>query len=327
MKDVALVGLPSSGKTTVFEAVVRAHLGHGERREHLAVVGVPDERVETLARLYGSAKATHAQVRLHDVPSLDARSVGIARTVDGLACVLRAFGPDADPARDLASVRSELGVADLGTVEHVKERIRKRAQTGDREARFELEAAERAEAVLSDGRWLSEEKWPGDAERLVRLWTPLTMKPVLNVVNADESWQNGSAVPEPRVIIRGQLEAEAAELAPDEAAELLAAYGVAGTAASEFVRGVYEALGLVTFFTANEREAHAWAVPRGAKAPRAAGTVHSDFERGFIRAERVGFDDLSEAGSVEAAKQRGLVRLEGKDYEVREGDVLFIRHS
>jgi hypothetical protein len=327
VKDVALVGLPSSGKTTVFEAVVRAHLGHGERREHLAVVSVPDERVETLARLYGSSKATLAQVRLHDVPGLDAHSVGIARTADGLACVLRAFGPDADPTRDLASVRSELAVADLGTVEHVKERVAKRAQTGDREAKLELEAAERAEAALSEGRWLSEEAWSPEAVRLVRLWTPLTMKPVLNVVNADESFDGDDAVAEPRVVIRGQLEAEAADLEPDEAAELLFAYGVDGTAASGFVRGVYEALGLVTFFTANEREAHAWAVPQGAKAPQAAGVVHSDFERGFIRAERVGFDDLSEAGSVDAAKQRGLVRLEGKDYEVREGDVLFIRHS
>lgn len=327
MKDVAIVGLPASGKTTVFEAVVRAHLGHGERREHVAVVAVPDERVPTIARLYGSAKATQAQLRLHDVPGLDARSIGMARTVDGLACVLRAFGPDADPARDLSSVRAELAVHDLATVEHVKERAAKRARTGDKEAKVEVEAAERAEVVLNDGRWLSEEPWTPELERIVRLWTPLTMKPTLSVVNTDETQDPAPIANGTMVLIRGQLEAEAAELPDEEATELLAAFGVEEPAAASFVRGVYESLGLVTFFTANEHEARAWAVPRGAKAPQAAGTVHSDFERGFIRAERVAFDDLVEAGSPEAAKQKGLVRIEGKDYEVREGDVLFIRHS
>ena len=326
VKDVAIIGLPSAGKTTVFEAVVRTHLGYGERREHVAVIEVPDDRVCVLARMYGSAKATHARLRLHDVPGLDARSIAMARTADALACVLRAFGPSSDPARDLAAVRTELAVHDLATVEHVKERAARRARAGEKDAAAELEAAARAEAVLGEGRWLSEEAWSAEAERLVRLWTPLTMKPMLRVINADESWEE-TCVDGPAVLIRAQLEAEAADLPPEDAAELLRAYGIEGTATDTFVRGIYEALELVTFFTANEHEARAWAVGRGARAPQAAGVVHSDFERGFIRAERVSFDDLVRAGSPDAAKRSGLVRLEGKDYEVREGDVLFIRHS
>jgi hypothetical protein len=189
-----------------------------------------------------------------------------------------------------------------------------------------LEVAERARASLESGRWLTDVQWRPDELRTVHLWTPLTLKPVLHVVNADDSWKEDD-VAEPKVVIRAQLEAEATDLDPDDAAELLAAYGIHRPASDEFVRAVYDALGLVTFFTANEHEAHAWAVGEGTTAPQAAGAVHTDFEHRFIRAERVAYDDLIAAGTPEAAKQQGLVRLEGKDYVVREGDVLFIRHS
>lgn len=327
MKDVALVGLPASGKSTVFTAVTR-HAAHpGSHRSTMAVVAVPDDRVERLAELYGSAKATHAQVRLVDVPGFDAHALGEARVAHALAVVLRAFGPDADPARDLASFRAELAVADLTTVEHVRERVSKRARAGDKEAQAELEVCARAEAVLSEDRWLSEERWALADHHLIELWTPLTIKPVLHVINADEGGAEPAGLSEPGVVVRGLLEAEAAELGTDEADAMLLEFGVDEPASGRFVRAAYDAMGLVTFFTANEHEAHAWAVVAGTKAPQAAGAVHTDFEKGFIRAERVSFDELAEAGSPDAAKQRGLVRLEGKDYEVREGDVLFIRHS
>ncbi|MGH7860421.1 MAG: DUF933 domain-containing protein [Candidatus Binatia bacterium] len=327
MKDVAVVGLPSSGKSTVFTAVTR-HAAHpGSHQATMAVLSVPDPRVERLRDLYGSAEAAHARLRLVDVPGFDAHALGEARVAHALAVVLRCFGPDPGPARDLASFRAELAVADLQTVERVRERAGKRAKAGERAAQAELDVCDRAEAVLSQDRWLSEESWPPDDRHVIDLWTPLTTKPVLHVLNADEAGADPGGLPEPVVVVRGLLEAETAELEPDEAAALLHEYGLDEPAAGRFVRAAYDAMGLVTFFTANEHEAHAWAVVAGTRAPQAAGAVHTDFEKGFIRAERVAFDELDEAGSADAAKHKGLVRLEGKEYVVREGDVLFIRHS
>jgi len=325
MKDVAIVGLTASGKSTVFTAVSRhvAHRGSSTQ----AVVDVPDERVHRIAEIYGSAKRTLAQVRLVDVAGIGAHALLDARAADALAVVLRAFGDDVDVARDLASFRAELAVADLGTVEKVAERAAKKAKSGDATAKLEVETCERAEHVLSEGRWLWDEDWAPEQRRIVSLWTPLTFKPVLYVMNAEDPSFPPAGIPEPSAVICGALEAEATELPEDDAAVLLREYGIEEPAAGRFVRAAYDAIGLVTFFTGGPTEAHAWAVAKGAKAPQAAGVIHSDFERKFIRAERVGYDDLIEVGSEDAARQRGLLRAEGKDYEVREGDVLLILHS
>lgn len=298
MKDVAIVGLPASGKSTVFTAVSR-HVAH-------------------------RGSATQAVV---DVPGIDPHSLQAARAADALAIVLRAFGHDADVRRDLDSFHAELAVADLATVERVAERAAKKAKSGDGTAKLELEICERAEHVLSEGRWLWDEDWSDEQRRVIGMWTPLTFKPVLHVVNAEDPAGNGSGVPDPHVLIAGALEAEATELPEEEAALLLREYGVNEPAAGRFVRAAYDAIGLVTFFTAGPTEAHAWAVPTGAKAPQAAGAVHSDFENKFIRAERVAFDAVVAAGSEDAARQQGLLRAEGKDYVVREGDILLILHS
>jgi len=324
MKDVAIVGLPGSGKSTVFTAV--SHRAPGGTTGSQAVVEVPDLRLEQIASIYESAKTVRSQVRLVDVAGIDPHSLGAARAADALAIVLRAFGPDVDVKRDLESFRAELAVADLVTVEKVLDRA-KRAKAGDKEAMLELEAGERAEAVLSDGRWLSSEEWTPEQRRVVSLWTPLTMKPDIYVINADEPAEASHDIPEPRVVICGALEAEATELGDDDAAVLLKEFGITDPAAAAFIRAAYEAIGLLTFFTASEREAHAWETFRGSKAPQAAGVIHSDFERGFIKAERVRFADLVVAGSEDEARRRGLVRIEGKDYDVQEGDILVIRHS
>jgi GTP-binding protein YchF len=325
MKDVAIVGLSGSGKSTVFTAVSRHVSSRGSATQ--AVVDVPDDRIDTLAEIYQSKKRTLAQVRLVDVPGIDARALGSARAADALAVVLRAFGDGVDVAGDLQSFHAELAVADLTTVEKVAERAAKKAKSGDATARLEVEVAERAEQALSEGRWLWDEDWTPEQRRVIGMWTPLTFKPVLHVVNAEDPSFDASAIPEPRVVICGALEAEATELPEDEAATLLKEFGIDEPAAGRFVRAAYDAIGLLTFFTAGPTEVHAWAVRRGSKAPEAAGAIHSDFEAKFIRAERVGYDDIVELGSEDAARQKGLLRAEGKDYVVKEGDVLLILHS
>lgn len=324
MKDVALVGLSGSGKSTVFTAV--SHHAAAFGKENQAVVDVPDARIETLAEIYGSKKKTREQIRLVDVAGLDAHSLNAARAADALAIVLRAFGAGADPAKDLATFRAELAVADLSTVEKVIERASKKAKN-DKTAAAEVEVATKAEAVLSDSRWLSEEPWSPDEVKVLQMWTPLTMKPALHVINAEDESSALSDVPEPSVVIYGALEAEATELEEAEAAELLSEFGISEAGTPRFIKAAYDAIGLLTFFTAGPTESRAWAVKRGSKAPQAAGAIHTDFERAFIRAERVAFDDIVACGSENAAREKGLLRAEGKDYEVKEGDVLLILHS
>lgn len=324
MRDVAVVGLPFAGKSTVFRAVTRAA---ESQRGNVAVVSVPDQRVDELGRLHDSAKLVYAQVRLTDVPGLDARALAAAREADALAVVLKGFD-DASPQADLESFRAEMAVADLATVEKVLDRARRQAKTGAAAAKAEAQVYERAEQVLSGDKWLSEAQWDDSERRLLALTTPLTLKPVLHVLNSDEGYDGSEpGLPSPVVVIRGLVEAEAAELSEQEASELLAEFGVTEPAATRFLRGVYGLLDLLTFYTAGDTESRAWEVARGAKAPQAAGRIHSDMERGFIRCEAVSYDELVSAGSWDAAREAGKLRVEGRDYVMRDGDVVHIRHS
>lgn len=320
MKDVAIVGLPGTGKSTVFTAVSGRIAQRGAQAAQ-AVVEVPDERLNRIAEIYSSVKITRAQVRLLDIAGLDQRALGEARATDALAIVLRGFGSDADPARDLDMFRTELAFADLATVDKLTERLKRKTDEA------ELAVAERAQSALHEGRWLSEEEWSPEERRIVSLWTPLTLKPSINVINAEEPGTDAGAVSEPRVLICGALEAEATELPEDEAAILLKEFGIDEPASGRFVAAAYNALGLLTFYTGGPTEAHAWETKLGSKAPQAAGAIHSDFERAFIRAERMSYADLVSCGSEEAVREKGLLRVEGKEYEVRDGDVLNILHS
>jgi ribosome-binding ATPase YchF (GTP1/OBG family) len=209
----------------------------------------------------------------------------------------------------------------------VHERVSKEARKGGKDALAEQEICVRAEKALSDGRWLSEERWTPDERRMLSLWTPLTLKPSLHVINAEDPSFVADGVPAPAVVICGALEAEATELSEDDAAELLRGYGIEESGRGRFIRTAYDAIDLLTFFTAGPTETRAWEVRKGAKAPQAAGTIHSDFERAFIRAERVGYDDIVACGSEDAARKQGVLRAEGKDYVVQEGDVLLILHG
>lgn len=301
--EVGIVGLPRSGKTTLFNALTGAHAGVHEARAHVGIAPIRDERLHQLARLEGSARETAAHVRVEDVPGTGAALLGNLRHVHALLAVLDGFTPESDPARDAEQLRLELLVADRDHVEKRLERVRSQAKSGDPQLREEAAALENVLAHLDAGGDVA--GYAGDVPAELE---PLTTKPLVVVENGPGG-------------IDLQLEAELVELPEDEAVE----YRDGPSALEEVVRRLEEALDLIAFFTANEKEARAWTLRRGQTALQAAGQVHSDFARGFVRCEVVRFDDLVECGSRAEAARRGLLRLEGKDYAVADGDVLQIR--
>jgi ribosome-binding ATPase YchF (GTP1/OBG family) len=326
VKSVGLVGVPFSGKSTLFTALTRTGAAGG--RANQAVVPVPDPRPEVLARLEGSSRVSHAQVRFVDVPGGTApQALATLREADALCVVLRAFGPGADPAAELREVTADLLLADLAVVESALEGAARRARSRAREAVPELAALERAREALSAEVPLREARLEDGDPRLLRGFGLLTLKPWVVVANLEEGGELPPGLPEGTVGVLAELEAEAASLDPEEAGELLRAFGVEEPGLARVVRACYRALDLITFLTANREEARAWQLPRGARALEAAGTIHTDMARGFIRAEVVSFDDLVAAGGWHGARAKGLARVEGKDYVVREGDVLHIRFA
>jgi GTP-binding protein YchF len=325
MKDVGIVGLPYSGKSTLFTALTRSGAAGG--RSNQAVVEVPDERVGILADMHSSKKVVAAKVRFVDVPGgLTAQGIGEFRQTDALTIVVRAFGDDADPAKDLASLEAELVLADLASIEGGVEKARKKAK-GKQDSQAELAVLERAHALLDAERPLRDEKFDVEDLKILKGYGPLTLKPWIVVANVEDSGELPAGLPDEAIAVSASLEAEVAGMEADEARELLAGFGVEEPGLERVVAASYRALDLITFLTTGEDETRAWEVRRGAKAPEAAGVIHSDLERGFIRAEVVGYDELIAAGSWDAAKQKGVLRVEGKDYVVAEGDVLNIRFA
>ncbi len=319
------MGLPFSGKSTLFTALTRHGAAGG--RENRAVVSVPDPRLPVLARLAGSSRTAPAHLRFLDEPggTKSAHALGALREVDALCVVLRSFGPDPDPVRDLSEVRDDLLVADLAVIEPALEKARRRARSG-RSPSQEVEALERAHEALAAEVPLRDAALDEEAHRHLRALGPLTLKPEVVVANLAEGSALPPGLPQEAVGVYAELEAEAADLPGEEARALLQAFGVPEPGAEAVVRACYRALDLVTFLTAND-EARAWQLRRGLTASDAAGVIHTDMQRGFIRAEVIAFDDLVAAGSFEEARHRGLVRLEGRDYVVRDGDVLHIRFA
>ena len=303
--EAGIVGLPRAGKTTLFNALTRAGAAVHDVKAHVGMAPIADDRLEELARIEGSAKATPAAVRIEDVPGTGAALLGNLRRVDALLCVLDAYSPDANPARDLEQLQLELLVADRDHVEGRLERVRTQAKSGDPRLREEATALEAVLAHLEAGGSYAD--FPGDVPEELE---PLTTKPQVVV-------ENGPAA------VDAKLEAELAELPDEEAAEFRD--GV--SALDEVVRRLKDALDLVVFFTANEKEARAWTLRSGLAALDAAAEIHTDIARGFIRCEVIGFDDLAACGSRAEAARRGVQRLEGKDYLVQDGDLLHIRFS
>ena len=302
--EVGIVGLPGAGKTTLFTALTKA--GGGEYgKTNVGVAHVADDRLDGLARVVSAKKVTPAAIRVQDVPGTGPALLGNLRQVDALLVVLDGFSPDADPGGDLETLRLELLVADRHHVERRLERVEKQAKSGDLQLRKEVEELRRILDHLDRGGTLAD--WPGELPSELE---PLTAKPLISVENGPGG-------------IDLKLEAELAELPPEEADT----FREGPSALGEVVRQLFGELDLIVFFTASEKETRAWTLRRGSTAIDAAGTVHSDLARGFIRCEVIRWHDLVEAGSHTEAARRGLQRLEGKTYEVQDGDVLNVRFN
>jgi len=303
--EAGIVGLASSGKTTLFRALTHAET-HGSGKEHVGMAQIPDARLDALARVVGARKVTPAAVRVVDVPGTGPQLLGNLRQVDALLVVLDGFSGTRVPDDDLETLKLELLVADRDHVERRLERVAKQAKSGDAKVKAEAADLERLLAHLDAGHSLAE--WEGE---LPPELDPLTAKPLISIVNGPTG-------------IDLQLESELADLTEEEAAEFR---GDGESALGEVVRRLAETLDLITFFTAGEKETRAWTLRRGESALDAAATIHSDIARGFIRCEVVRWDDLVEAGGHAEAARAGKQRLESKTYAVEDGDVLNIRFN
>jgi ribosome-binding ATPase len=356
-----IIGLPQVGKTSLFKILTKAKLeekGYSNpREEHIGVARVPDERLDKLSALYSPKKTTYATVEYVDVAAIGQEALKETafltslRNVDALIHVLRAFENDAiphvgpiDPLRDIKSVEFDLMISDLTQIEKRLERLEKDLKKG-RTSELEREQALllRSKEALEKEQPLRELEMTPDEKKLIKGFMFLSQKPILYAVNIGESTTLGDDLEGAVGAFKlnevsgrsnagatafcGKVEAELAEMDDDEAVEFLEGYGLRESGLVRLIRKSYELLGLISFFTAGEDECRAWTIPLGSKAPQGAGAIHSDLEHHFIRAETIRWDALLDAGSEAAARGRGTLRLEGKEYVVQDGDVMHIRHS
>ena len=356
-----IIGLPQVGKTALFRILTKANLSEqaysNPREAHLGVAKVPDERLDKLAALYNPKKLTHASVEYVDVGAIgqdalkETAYIGHLRNVDALIHVVRAFDDPAvphvgaiDPLRDIKNVDFDLMVSDLGQIEKRLERLEKDLKKmRSPELEKENELMIKAKAHLETEKPLREMEMTPDDKKRLRGFMFLSEKPILYVLNIGESTELGkdleAAVAKYKLTevaahpnagasaICGKVEAELSEMSDEDAAEFLRSYGLTESGLSRLIRTSYHLLGLISFFTAGEDECRAWTIPVNTRAVNAAGAIHSDLEKHFIRAETIRWDQLLEAGSEANARAKGTLRLEGKDYIVQDGDVMHIRHS
>jgi ribosome-binding ATPase len=356
-----IIGLPQAGKTSLFVMLTKqsvAQRAHGNPREaHLGIAKVPDDRLDRLAALYKPRKLVHASVEYADVAALSQEALNETafsanlRNVDALAHVVRAFEAESiphvgpiDPLHDIKNIDFDLIVNDLGQVEKRLERVEKdKKKMKSAEIEREHDLLKRAKAHLETERPLREMEMTQEDKKRVRGFMFLSEKPILYVLNIGEGQSLGQDLDEAiakygisevasrpntgALAVCAKIEAELAEVSDEDATEFLASYGLKESGLVRLIRTSYELLGLISFFTVGEDECRAWTIERGSKAVHAAGTIHTDLEHHFIRAETIHWDQLLAAGSEAEARIRGTLRLEGKDYIVKDGDVMHIRHS
>jgi hypothetical protein len=362
MLRAGIVGLPNVGKSTLFNALVAnakaeaANFPFCTIEPNVGVVSVPDERLDKLAVLSKSEKIVPTRIEFVDIAGLvkgASQGEGLGnqflaniREVDAIVQVVRCFDDDdiihvsgsVDPARDIEVINLELGLADLAQIERRLERARKQAK-GNKDILVEVAALEKLLPVLDGGGAARQVELSEEEEVLIKPLGLLTRKPIIYAANVSEDdlatgndWvKQVEAIAQKEkagvVVISAQVESELVDLSEDERSDYLSALGVEEGGLKSLIKATYELLGLRTYLTTGPQETRAWTIQAGMKAPQAAGIIHSDFERGFIRAETVAYADLIAAGSMSAAKEKGQVRSEGKDYVVQEGDVVLFRFN
>jgi GTP-binding protein YchF len=362
MLRAGIVGLPNVGKSTLFNAVVAnakaeaANFPFCTIEPNVGVVAVPDDRLNVLAKISNSEQIIPARVEFVDIAGLvkgASQGEGLGnqflshiREVDAIVHVVRCFENDdiihvagsVDPARDIEIINLELGLSDLAQIERRIERTRKQARTS-KDAQFEITVLEKLAAALNEGKSVRQVSLNEEEAAIIKGLGLLTNKPIIYAANVSEddlatgnefvekvraiaSQENAQVV-----IVSAQVEAELVELAEEDKADFLESLGVKEGGLKSLIRATYTLLGLRTYFTTGPKETRAWTINEGMSAPQAAGVIHSDFERGFIRAETVAYNDLVAHGSMNGAKEKGLVRSEGKEYIVQEGDVMLFRFN